>query len=186
MSCSRPADQVVYLIDPLGTAPLAKADGYANGVTLTAAQTASPLVHVPAVPDATGMFKLRTGAIFLHERRTPIGDQRIVSVVPMMFEHDDGQREVILVCRVWLPAGIIPPIPMQAGPRRTPDESLAGIGKLQTLQLYAGQPDPEDWSRFTIEFDLDGTRGQIIGRLTNDDFVDLKVKNWPGVFRPGK
>src|SRR5690349_7972298 len=48
---SRPGDQIVYLIDPQGTTPLANAQGYVDGVILTAARPASPIVHVPEVHD---------------------------------------------------------------------------------------------------------------------------------------
>ena len=36
------------------------------------------------------------------------------------------------------------------------------------LRLFAGQPDAQDESRFTIDYELDGRRGTIDGRLRND------------------
>ena len=43
------------------------------------------------------------------------------------------------------------------------------------LRLYAGQPDPLDPSRFTIPYDLDGTRGTVVGHLVPGDHLSLTV-----------
>ena len=42
------------------------------------------------------------------------------------------------------------------------------------FRFYAGQPDPSDRSRFTIDYDVDGKRGTIRGQLKNDGTVELK------------
>jgi len=42
------------------------------------------------------------------------------------------------------------------------------------FRFYAGQLDPADQSRFTIDYEVDGTRGKIHGRLRDDGTVELK------------
>lgn len=42
------------------------------------------------------------------------------------------------------------------------------------FRFYAGQADPADPAHFTIDFDRDGVRGVIHGRLKDDGTVDLK------------
>jgi hypothetical protein len=42
------------------------------------------------------------------------------------------------------------------------------------FRFYAGQLDPADPSRFTIDYEVDGTRGKIHGRLRDDGTVELK------------
>ena len=42
-----------------------------------------------------------------------------------------------------------------------------------TYRFYAGQPDPADPSRFTIDYDVNGKRGTLRGRLTRDDTIEL-------------
>jgi hypothetical protein len=42
------------------------------------------------------------------------------------------------------------------------------------LRVFAGQGDPADASRFTIVYDVDGTPGVLIGRLKDDDTIELR------------
>ncbi len=41
------------------------------------------------------------------------------------------------------------------------------------VRLYDGQPDPADESAFTIDYDLNGQRGTIDGKLGDDGAVTL-------------
>jgi hypothetical protein len=43
----------------------------------------------------------------------------------------------------------------------------------QTFRFYAGQPDPADPSHFTIDYDLNGKRGTIHGRLKENGRLEL-------------
>ncbi len=47
------------------------------------------------------------------------------------------------------------------------------------LQFYAGQPDPNDPSRFTIRYKLDGQLGTIEGWVDEGAGVSLAVKDGP-------
>lgn len=42
-----------------------------------------------------------------------------------------------------------------------------------TYRFYAGRPDPADPSRFTIDYDVNGTPGTIRGRLNSDETFEL-------------
>ncbi|MCY2953881.1 MAG: hypothetical protein NTU53_18210 [Planctomycetota bacterium] len=44
------------------------------------------------------------------------------------------------------------------------------------LQLFAGQPDPVDASRFTIGYEAGDTKGVIDGCLKDDDTIVLKLR----------
>lgn len=44
------------------------------------------------------------------------------------------------------------------------------------FRFYAGQPDSADPSHFTIDYDLDGKRGTIDGRLKDDGTVSLEPR----------
>ena len=46
----------------------------------------------------------------------------------------------------------------------------------EILRVFAGQPDSNDRSHFTINYDLDGKPGIIDGRLNNDDTLTLRPR----------
>ena len=50
----------------------------------------------------------------------------------------------------------------------------------QPLKLYAGQPDPNDRTHFTIRYEAAGQEGIIDGWLKDDDTVRLVVRDGPG------
>jgi hypothetical protein len=45
------------------------------------------------------------------------------------------------------------------------------------VRLYHGQPDPNDASAFTIDYDLNGTGGTIDGKLTASGNITLTPRN---------
>jgi hypothetical protein len=47
------------------------------------------------------------------------------------------------------------------------------------VRFYAGQPDPNNVSRFTITYQMDAESGTILGQLKDDDEVDLKPIDGP-------
>ena len=66
------------------------------------------------------------------------------------------------------------------------------LSPFQRLRLYAGQPDPDDASHFTIGYDVDGELGVIEGWLTDKtagpgwhngtgEWVELKVRDGPAL-----
>ena len=44
------------------------------------------------------------------------------------------------------------------------------------FSFYAGQPDPADPAHFTMDYDLDGEKGTIDGRLKDDATIELKPR----------
>jgi hypothetical protein len=55
----------------------------------------------------------------------------------------------------------------------------AGFESAQRLRFYSAQLDPNDASRFSIAYEMDGKRGTIDGRLEDDATVSLKVRDGP-------
>ena len=47
---------------------------------------------------------------------------------------------------------------------------------MKPINLYAGQPDPNDKSHFTLAYTLNGKPGTIDGWLNDDDTVKLEVR----------
>jgi hypothetical protein len=45
------------------------------------------------------------------------------------------------------------------------------------VRLFAGQPDPNDSSHFTFEYEINGRRDIVDGWLEADDTVTLKCRN---------
>ena len=54
-----------------------------------------------------------------------------------------------------------------------PDDPKKGV------RLYAVQPDPADESRFFFDYEVNGQRGTIEGRLQADDTVQWQVLSGP-------
>lgn len=46
-------------------------------------------------------------------------------------------------------------------------------------RFFAGQPDPNDESHFTIDYEVDGIRNTIDGWLLDDDTVKLEPRPLP-------
>ena len=55
------------------------------------------------------------------------------------------------------------------------------LEKSDVLTLFYGQTDLQDPSAFTFDYLVSGQRGQIVGRLMNDDSIE-----WTRTFGPGK
>jgi hypothetical protein len=47
------------------------------------------------------------------------------------------------------------------------------------LRLFAGQPDPNDDSHFTIRYEVDNQPGTIDGWLQADDTIKLQIRDGP-------
>jgi hypothetical protein len=122
--------------------------------------------------------------VFLHERRTPDGERRLVIVTVRfgaMVAIGAGER-------IGLTAAVIHPGALFSAPvvsRHSAGECYPfsrGRGSDLTprrLRLYAGQPDPSDPSHFTIGYDINGEAGTIDGWLENHDTVRFAVRDGP-------
>ena len=115
--------------------------------------------------------------LFLHERTTPGGVRRLVLLETDPRPKGDTALRITLVA----------PIPFSAARSypgwSTRSRSLAA--SLENFRFYAGQPDPNDPSRFTIDVERFGLRtrldGQLVDRPGGDHPVDVHL-DWPFSF----
>lgn len=111
-------------------------------------------------------------ALFLHARRRPDGQQRVVWVTIGYASTANGIR-LQLESDVLIPGTTLNPgrrVSATSGP-------LLADSNGNAPRIYAGQPDPADESHFTMQFEFpDGRSGTIYGRLTHRDTVDLQIE----------
>lgn len=100
--------------------------------------------------------------VFLHGRRRPDGTLRLIKVS----EWYDAQRPN-LVAAVIRPATFFNSSLDAFGHGTSYPPGPAG----ERPRLYAGQPDPNDPSRFTIKYEYSDRSGSIRGALRDDDSV---------------
>jgi hypothetical protein len=167
-----PPDQVVYATGAADAAALGRDRAYAawpsgppNGPPVT---YRLPPDCVGRYPPAASTASTAAGAgtppgpvLFLHERRTPAGERRVVVVR--------------LYPSSWVPvlSHTIRPAGLRAAPAVDPRPGLstgfffAADPARHRLRILAGQPDPADASRFTIDYDVDGKPGTVRGQLVD-------------------
>ena len=123
----------------------------------------------------TGVGGVHHNAVFLHGRKRPDGQQRVVWV-SMGYLRTDRLR-LRLDGEILVPATIAQP-----GLRLpTSHAGLPEDGAGQPPRIYAGQPDPNDASHFTMqyEFESEGRSGVIHGWLRDNDTIDFDVEEGP-------
>lgn len=110
---------------------------------------------------------------FMHERHSPSHHRRLVVV--QIF----GDRYALLFMRaaafdpgaIFAPPkrlrGVVGVVQAPSGP--TPRQAQVAMD----FKVFAGQPDPKDESRFTIDYEIDGKRHFIDGRLQDDDSIQF-------------
>ena len=144
------------------------------------------------------------GAAFMGERTTRSGERRLVCVGLAMQLRQPSSTGAPWSMNRWLQAwsfkvgsldGPDQLAPMgqmfidSRTPRARPGESDPLTGDPRNpfnppfpLRLYAGQPDPNDRSRFTIGYELQGRRGVIAGRLHDNGTIEfIPDIGWRGV-----
>jgi hypothetical protein len=99
-----------------------------------------------------------------------LGPQRLV-VVQMGRLANDPLNRITLV-------------PVNLQPSLTRAAPTSPIGHLEmflkptdVVRLYCGQPDPNDAAHFAIDYDLNGTRGTIDGKLTSSGTITLTPRS---------
>jgi len=128
---------------------------------------------VAGVPFVSMPGNMPTTVVFMHEMRTPDGRPRIV---------------VVYCNPIYLPsASVVQSLgPVSIDPAKgwsltsrpafrgghVPGGYPAG----DNVQLFAGQPDPSDPTRFTMAFIRKGRAGTVDGRLDDDDVVTFQVR----------
>ena len=131
-------------------------------------------VHPAGYRCATWEFLAQNSScvVFLHGRRALGGDTELISIhvsVP-------STRVVTLYSQRFMPASSI------GNPQRIVHLQNGEAGQFSfdlslsdRLRLFAGQTHPDDPSRFTIRYELNGVPGTIEGRLGRDGGIELRT-----------
>jgi hypothetical protein len=170
-----PADQVVYDEDPTRAASLLAFDPQLVPLKTQQQQfhTMATIVAACRVPGCWSKFCPVAGSepiLFLHERRSLAGHRRLVCV---RYAEDRDPPMTILVITPSLlgrsPTFSAPPPRMIfSGPALFPGSRLVYPPR---TQIYAGQIDPQDQSRFTIRYAQWGQTDTFDGWLDDNDQV---------------
>jgi hypothetical protein len=152
----------------------------AKAAALIAQGTHLPDISGNAVYVADSLAGMHWGVghcVFLHGRRTPAGEQRLILVelmkvnsVPQLYAraiHLDLFSNPITTSANFhtLPPGPSHPLP-------------------DVPRLYAGQPDPTDDSHFTIKYEYSDRSGILDGWLKDDDSIVIEPRNEEPAFVP--
>jgi hypothetical protein len=125
--------------------------------------------------------------VFLHERVSPAGSRRVVAGHLSETWFPDGTRINVDV-RLFNPGTLRDPRFREITVKETKDQRGNGtifgfpgtVDDLGTVswgsdfRLFAGRADPNDPSRFTIDYLHDGVAGSFVGRLNDDDSVSFQ------------
>jgi hypothetical protein len=112
--------------------------------------------------------------VFMHERRTPGGQPRLVVVTLGAYPVGWGNALFVAAAK---PATLATPVAF-GRPWKWPILDLPGLfdRSVTPFLVYVGQPDANDPTHFTIPFTSKGTPGIIDGWLADDDSVTLVVR----------
>jgi hypothetical protein len=172
MNYSAPPDQLMFTADPAEAKRLAAIGGEYHGV------------YVPGhFDDVAGyqplvLAKLRanilgppSNLIFMHARRGASGDKRLVLIT---IDSTNGGTAFELFGCIIKPVGVFG------------SENLNWFASAEelfhpkkSLRVFAGQVDPNDESKFTIPFEMDGTSGVVDGQLDIPGGIILKIRERP-------
>jgi len=205
MDYSQPASMVVYDDDPNDWKTLAKRPDF--GLIYEGPETIPlndpPFGFMPPVwgenPAAwicsdgswlrAGFPDRRENLAFLHGRRSPAGHERLVAVKFVAILQWQSGCDIYLLAAAYRLASSRSGSKVQ---RLLVKESNRATWSRNSLllipnatqgvsrsQVFAGQADPGDQSRFTVRYAIDGAPGNVEGRLNNDDSISLKVLDGP-------
>jgi hypothetical protein len=107
------------------------------------------------------------GTIFLHEMRRPNGRRYLVSVI-CSTRFPNGVERFRLQCLQWSLSRWNISLWPQLADWNEPSFMTAPITPLSHCKFFAGQPDANNPSHFTFDYDLDGTRYTCDAWLNND------------------
>jgi len=173
-------DFVVYEEDAVrSSAMLASGPPYQRvnslGDPKAAGLDAQPAGYVP--PPLSRLGTKWVCIAYLHACRLPDGEQRLGVLGIQVFQRGpDGGRVLELYGTGKTPASWQPGSTVQGSAGRKASIPLLPRHR---FRLYAGQPNPQDGSRFTMRYELDGRGGTIEGRLAPDGTIDCTVIDGP-------
>jgi hypothetical protein len=108
--------------------------------------------------------------LFVHGRNAPSGPKLLVFVQAWRMANDP-QNRLSLLPTVAGASGTTAPIA-----RTAPVGLDMCLMPTDVVRVYCGQPDPNDASHFTIDYDLNGVRGTIDGNLAGSGVVTLRPR----------
>jgi hypothetical protein len=173
MTYTAPADHVVYDDDPVDAAKLRTSNpSMATGPAGEVFDFVEPWDQFYKLLSPPG--RIPTGTVFLHERTSTTGERRLVVIEAESAYsiQPQGQSNSVFRCTVIQPGGLfdLPTEPTDKNP------FFEFSGPIITIpgpfKWYAGQADPTNSSRFTIQGFWKGHRVQVDGWL-RDDHVDF-------------
>jgi hypothetical protein len=111
--------------------------------------------------------------VFIHGRRAPGGEVRLVAVGFDPIAFMDGSDTPFCAFSMGYrgPLSSLHSLGWRVG-----EEFQFAVAPDKPLKLFAGHIDPADESHFTIDFDTGGTRRTIDGWLLPDDTVKLQLR----------
>lgn len=119
--------------------------------------------------------------LYLHQRRTPGGQSRLVAVELLTVRSIGTARALDFSVRVIEPGYLSPPRDLSAGAGLILGRVI--VSAQSALRLYAGQSDPDNTSHFVIEYqENDGRHRTIDGWLREDDTVALEPRDTPSTW----
>ena len=122
----------------------------------------------------------RDAVVFMHRRQTPEGRDLVVLLQVRGYARDflPSAKGRILIFQY----ATVKPGSLIAAPERLKADDWV-FPQWETLQdpfqLFAGQPDTSDPSRFTVNYTYDGIAGRIEGKVKNDGKLQLIVLDGP-------
>jgi hypothetical protein len=104
--------------------------------------------------------------LFLHERTTP-GGRRVLVCVEAYVRHEQPTTDIGIHVSVIQPGtGDAPP--KHIGGHLGILVYVGDIAPSRPLRIFAGRPDPADPSHYTVEYEIQGKRGIVDGRITDN------------------
>ncbi len=168
MSHVAPPEQVVYEEDPeKAAALLASGQGYVRRGIAACLR--------PAAWERFGWHHIHACPVFLHARRTPGGEERVVTIDISEPARSNAATEPIILLQLnaVVPGSLLRPA----------DAPLLGaqtfsvfLGPADRARVYAGQPDAADPTHFTFDVEVNGQRTTIDGHLADGGTVTLKPR----------
>lgn len=115
--------------------------------------------------------------LFTHARGTPTAGRRIIHLNLVGFQSNDRIDTIELDAVVYAPATLL----SDAKNLTTTRIVLVKLTVPPTsfIRLYAPQPDPSDTARFTLVYETAEGRGEIEGKLQDDDTVTMRIVSGP-------
>lgn len=193
-----PKDTVVFDSDPsTNAALLADPDNY---VAVTDAQV-WPLTGVARrEPDCWVSLK---NILFAGRRFWPPGPAAPKAMVHLLRNRNGVERLVAIIVAPSPPpspnanpiysspsmgvvAAIVKPGDWNVSPRWDGNSTFLRdpFQAAHRLRFYSADLDPNDPGRFTLRYEMDGTKGMIDGKLEDDATVSLKLRDTPAATQP--